>query len=734
MEEQDVGNGKEKRQSLRSVDSAVEAMQRVADRLIATTESLRTQFREKDGEGPTSKMSLPKSDGLWRPNTTTSSSSPRGPSPDTSKAAPQLPQLPFTTGSSGGATSSRTSGSSPLLSEIDAPAAVSSSMPQVVEGRTLEPNVAHIDRVTSSESEDSANPRLARPVLPFMSDSAGQSGSAHAGSPSVDPDMGTPKLSFRTSVSNLRGPLSSSTDRALASSYERRCTPLSQISDGRPPFSLFREILFVAIICSSQLLLFAGFAQVLAPAQAIGKSFPDTVPGYLSWYTAAYGLGAAAFAFPAGRLGSLLGHKKVFVGGLVWLAVWSTLAGASVYVQRGGSGTVFLCVCRAMQGIGPAMTVPNGQSMLGSVYQLGRRRNLVMCLWGTSAPLGFVLGAVMASLFAELMSWEWAFFVLGAVCLTLACQSVLVLPGDPPTDLYIRRQQFWRLVDSPGMVLWVSGLALWAFAWNQAPVASWSAPYIYFLLIIGVLLLGAFLYVERSVQYPLLPISVITPTTALILTCIAAGWGCFSIWAFYTFQFLVALRGWTPLLASAGFAHTPVVGLLASILVAYLLRRVTPYWVMLAAMLFFALGAVLMATAPVEQTYWANPFLSILFMPLGMNMSSPVAAVLVANSLPAEHQGVAGSLVFTTIFASVSLSLGIAGTVVSNVGGDVLGGYRGALYLAVGLAGLGSLLALVAAVCDMLWPAEPEEGAVLRIGGRRTEKQPDEPPAGQALV
>lgn len=728
MEEQDLGNGKEKRHSLRSVGSAAEAMQRVADRLIATTESLRTQFREKDGEAGTSKMSLPKSDGLWRPDTTTTSTEP-------SQAAAQLPQLPFTTGSSGGATSSRSSGSSPLLSEIDAPAAVSSSMPQVIEGHTLEPNVAHIDRVTSSESEDSANPHLTRPVPPFMADSAGQPRSAHAESPSVDPDTGTPKPSFfRASVSNLRGTPSAGTDRAFASSSERRCTLLSQISDGPPHFSLFREILFVTIICSSQLLLFAGFAQVLAPAQAIGESFPDTVPGYLSWYTAAYGLGAAAFALPAGRLGSLLGHKKVFAGGLVWFAAWSALAGASVYVQRGGSGTVFLCICRAMQGIGPAMTVPNGQAMLGSVYQLGRRRNLVMCLWGTSAPSGFVLGAVMASLFADLMSWEWAFFILGAVCLTLACQSILVLPADPPVDSDIRRQQFWRLVDFPGMVLWVSGVVLFVFAWNQAPVASWTTPYIYFLLIIGVLLLGAFLYVERSMQYPLLPVSAITPTTAFILACTATGWGSFSIWAFYTFQFLVVLRGWTPLLASAGFAHTPVVGLLASILVAYLLRRVTPYWVMLASMLFFALSAVLMATAPVEQTYWANSFLSILFMPLGLNMSSPVAAVLVANSLPVEQQGIAGGLVFTTIFASVSASLGIAGTVVSNVGGGVLGGYRGALYLAVGLAGLGILLGLVTTVCDTLWPAEPEEGAVLRIGGRKTEKQPAGQPVEQSLA
>ena len=351
-----------------------------------------------------------------------------------------------------------------------------------------------------------------------------------------------------------------------------------------------------------------------------------------------------------------------------------------------------------------------------------------MCLFGTSAPLGFVLGSVMASLFAELASWEWAFFALGAVCFTLSCQSVIVLPPDPPMSSAFRGEQLWRLIDFPGIVLGASGIVLFGFAWNQAPVVSWTMSYVYFLLIIGVLLLGAFLYVENSAQYPLLPLRAISSTSILILTCMAAGWGCFAIWAYYTFQFLTVFRDWTPLLASAGFAHTPIVGLLASMLVAYLLRRVTPYWVLLASMLFFTLSAALMATAPVEQTYWLNSFLSILFVPLGINMSLPVAAILVANSLPAEHRDAAGSLIFAAVLTSASVGLGVAGTVVSNLGEGSLGGYRGALYVAVGLAGFGSVLALVAAVCDTLWPAEPDEGAVLRFGGRKTEKQPAERP------
>jgi MFS family permease len=266
---------------------------------------------------------------------------------------------------------------------------------------------------------------------------------------------------------------------------------------------------------------------------------------------------------------------------------------------------------------------------------------------------------------------------------------------------------------------------LFTFAWNQAPIVSWTTPYVYFMLIIGALLIGAFLYIESAAQYPILPISSLTTTTYLVLACTAAGWACFAVWVYYTFQFLVVLRTWDPLLASAGFAHIPVIGLLASLLAAYLLRRITPYWVLFISMLAFAIGAALMATAPVNQSYWFNAFFGILFIPLGMNMSSPVATVLVTNSLPREHQGIAGSLVVTTVFSAISIGLGMAGTVVSNVDGDgqdILGGYRGAFYFALGLAGLGIVLALVSAVSDMLWPAEPEEGAALRIGGKKGKR------------
>ncbi len=517
------------------------------------------------------------------------------------------------------------------------------------------------------------------------------------------------------------------------SGYTRRSVllPSKPRSMGPYGFSLIHESLFVLVVCLSQALMLAGIAQALVPAQIMGQTFPDTVTGSLAWFTASYGLTSGTFVLPAGRLGDLFGHRRIFILGFFWFALWSLLAGFSSVIQHanGGTnphrGTIFFIVCRAMQGIGPAMLVPNGQAMLGRAYPPGPRKNIVMSLFGASAPIGFVAGAAMSSLFAVYASWPWAFWTLAAVCVALAAVSMLVLLADPAkehegfTDVgdddddddddedddgvvtnkpkKLKRESLWVRLDATGMVLGVSGLALVNFAFNQAPIVGWSTPYTYFLLILGVFFLVAFLYVEAMhAAHPLVPMAAMCSTTNFVLACTAAGWGCFSVWLYYAVQMMEKLRGWSPLHTSAAFAPAPVTGLAASLLTGLLFSRgVKPHWVILISMFAFFIGSLLFATSAPQQLYWFNPFWSILIMPFGMDMSNPAAIILLSNSVDRKHQGIAASLVVTFVNYAISLALGIAGSV--EVGAadpdNLLAGYRGAQYFGLGLGGLGVLFA-----------------------------------------
>lgn len=144
-----------------------------------------------------------------------------------------------------------------------------------------------------------------------------------------------------------------------------------------------------------------------------------------------------------------------------------------------------------------------------------------------------------------------------------------------------------------------------------------------------------------------------------------------------------------------------VTGLAASFTAGILMSKLKPGWIMLLALISSTLGNVFCAIAPVEQTYWALTFVTLLVMPWGMDMSFPAATVILSDSVGGSRQGVAASLVTTVVNYSISLGLGFAGTVEVHVnnGGetpdDLLKGYRGAFYMGIGLGGLGIVISLV---------------------------------------
>ena len=111
------------------------------------------------------------------------------------------------------------------------------------------------------------------------------------------------------------------------------------------------------------------------------------------------------------------------------------------------------------------------------------------------------------------------------------------------------------------------------------------------------------------------------------------------------------------------------------------------------------------ADSEIIDRYWLNAFLSIIIAPWGMDMSFPAATVILSDSMPKEHQGLAASLVNTVVNYSISIGLGIGGTVevsVNRGNEDLLRGYRGAWYAGIGLSGMGILFASYFVVSEHL--------------------------------
>lgn len=440
------------------------------------------------------------------------------------------------------------------------------------------------------------------------------------------------------------------------------------------------------VLCLAQFMTQACLAMSIIPVQIIGHSFHISNPGEMSWFAAAFSLTVGTFILVAGRLGDVYGHRLMFVIGFAWLGLWSLLGGFSVWSDR-----IFFDCCRAFQGIGCALVLPNGVAILGRAYRPGLRKQMVFSCFGGCAPGGFIVGGVFSSIFAQLVWWPWGYWVMAIVCAVLVLLTFLVIPyTSPPT--FNDGLRFWTRLDLLGAATGISGMVLINFAWNQAALVGWKVPYTYVLLIVGFLLLGLFGVVERSAVCPLLPRSAFVGELGWVLGCIACGWSSFGIVVYYFYQFMEVIKGDTPLLATAKFSAAPLSGAIAALVTGFLLGRVPASFIMFCSMVAFTAGLSIFATVPVNQTYWAQAFVTSIITCWGMDMSFPSGTVILSNAMPRQHQGLAASLVTTAVNYSISMGLGFAGTVESHVndgGKNVLRGYRGALYMGIGLAGLG---------------------------------------------
>ncbi|KAI5949771.1 hypothetical protein KGF57_004594 [Candida theae] len=423
--------------------------------------------------------------------------------------------------------------------------------------------------------------------------------------------------------------------------------------------SLLRESLFIFFMCMSQLLTQAANAQTMVNSVVLGKAFniADNA-GQVSWFSAAISLTVGTFILVSGRLGDLYGYKRLYIIGYLWFGVFSLLCGFTGFT----TSNVFLSTMRGLQGIGPAIMMPNSQALIGNFYPNGRRKNMCFALFGAVAPSGFIVGALFSGMFTDVVWWPWTFWLCGIVSIALLIN----------------------------------------FAFNQGPTVGWDKVYVYVLFIVGILLMVAFFFVEKKVADPLVPPEVLRGDTGFILACISAGWSCFGVWLYYQFRWALLVDQDSEVIGAVQNIPCAPVGVIAAVGVAILLTKIPSAVVMFLSMLAFLTGSILMGTRPVGQTFWAQKFVSLLIQPLGMDMSFPAGVILLSAALPRTQQGIAGSLVSTFVNYSISIGLGFAGLVEYYTTKDkpqsfqtTVLGFRNAFRMGMGLAGFGVVVAAI---------------------------------------
>jgi len=372
------------------------------------------------------------------------------------------------------------------------------------------------------------------------------------------------------------------------------------------------------------------------------------------WVVTAYSLAFGSLLLLGGRLSDLLGRRRMLIIGLIGFAAASALGGAA-------TGFPMLIIGRAIQGGFGALLAPAALSTLAVTFSDPAERGKAFGVYGAIAGAGGAVGLLLGGVLTEWLSWRWCLYVnviLGLVAVAGAVRLLTNQPRDPNVRL-----------DPAGTVLVVAGLVGVVYGLSEAETKGWGAPTTIALLVAGVVLLAAFVLVERRVAHPLLPLRIVLSRfrggsyLAIGLSAI----GLFGVFLFLTYYLQLILR-YSPVIT--GVAFLPMIAALiatSTTVSAVLLPRIGPRILVPAGLLVAAAGLVILAAQLGVHTSYPSTILpALVVIGLGLGLVFACAINTATYGAAREDAGVASALVNTNQQVGGSIGTALLNTIAAS--------------------------------------------------------------------
>ena len=449
--------------------------------------------------------------------------------------------------------------------------------------------------------------------------------------------------------------------------------------------------LAAVLLAQLMIVLDATIVNVALPAIQTDLDFSQAS---LTWVVNAYLITFGSFLLVAGRLGDLVGRRRVLLAGLGLFTAASALCGLA-------QDDSMLVAARFAQGLGAALASATVLAIITTEFPSPLERVTAINSFTFVSVAGGSLGLMAGGVLTQAIDWHWIFFInlpVGA----FAAAAILALVEERP-GIGLNKG-----VDVLGAIIVTVATGLTIFAIVEAPDHGWASAHTLGFGGVGLALLGAFVWLESRLSNPILPLRLLRlrslAGSSVVRATLGTGmYGSFFLGALY----LEHVQGYGAVQTGAGFLPwTLVVAALSLGPTAALVRRFGTGRPIVAGLAIMILGLLVLSRVGAGDPYFPNVFVAFLLMGLGAGTAFAPLLQMAMADVPEADAGIASALVNVSLYISGALGLAALGAIATDhtrslaaegwaPAHALAAGYELAFVIAAGCVAAGLAIALV---------------------------------------
>ncbi|MDR7949549.1 MFS transporter [Achromobacter aegrifaciens] len=367
----------------------------------------------------------------------------------------------------------------------------------------------------------------------------------------------------------------------------------------------------------------------------------------LVWVVNAYMLTFGGFLLLGGRLGDLLGHRRMFLAGLVVFTIASLACGLA-------QNQALLIGARAAQGLGGAVVSAVSLSLIMNLFTETGERARAMGVYGFVCAGGGSIGVLLGGLLTSALSWHWIFLVNLPIGVVVYALCLRLIPAAPPAAAGAR-------LDVAGALSVTASLMLAVYAVVNGNEAGWTSTQSLTLLGAAAALMALFLTIEARVESPLMPLGLFRLRNVATANVVGVLWAAAMFaWFFVSALYMQLVLGYSPM--EVGLAFLPANLIMAAFSLGLSAKLVMRFGIRgpLATGLFIAaLGLALFARAPADGSFAVDVLPAMLLLGLGAGVAFNPMLLAAMSDVEPSQSGLASGVVNTAFMMGGALGLAV---------------------------------------------------------------------------